>query len=169
MKKHIDISHMISMYMLSYWLLIFRLFLDIKLLWQSKWPWRWNNDNTHQCAQPPTALQNMRSIMLNIKQIVSRKEENGVYSSKRGLMEHVKRRKVGVYYIAIPHICHGHHGPLEVPNQNSKTTFIAQTFPKYGPYGIYFVNLSLLGAIWAIFQFCGFSGLFWPFSFSLVK
>ena len=38
--------------------------------------------------------------MLNIKQIVSRKEENGVYGSKRGLMEHVKRRKVGVYYIA---------------------------------------------------------------------
>ena len=38
--------------------------------------------------------------MLNIKQIVSRKEENRVYSSKRGLMEHVKRRKIGVYYIA---------------------------------------------------------------------
>ena len=34
-------------------------------------------------------------------------------------------------------------------------------------YDFYFVNLSLLGAIWAIFQFCGFSGLFWPFS--LVK
>ena len=112
MKKHIDISHMISMYMLSYWLFSNNLspFPDIKLLWQSKWPWRWNNDNTHQCAQPLTALQNMRSIMLNIKQIVSRKEENGVYGSKRGLMEHVKRRKVGVYYIAIPHICHGHHG-----------------------------------------------------------
>ena len=92
------------MYMLSchidYFLIIFRLFLDIKLLWQSKWPWRWNNDNTHQCAQPPTAIQNMRSIMLNIKQIVSRKEENGVYSSKRGLMEHVKRRKVGVHNVA---------------------------------------------------------------------
>ena len=50
------------------------------------------------------------------------------------------------------------------PNQNSKTTFIVQTFPKYGPYDFYFVNLSLLGAILAIFQFCGFSGLFWPFS-----
>ena len=85
---------------IGYFLIIFRLFLDIKLLWQSKWLWRWNNDNTHQCAQPPTAIQNMRSIMLNIKQIVSRKEENGVYSSKRGLMEHVKRRKVGVYNIA---------------------------------------------------------------------
>ena len=50
------------------------------------------------------------------------------------------------------------------PNQNSKTTFIVQTFPKYGPYDFYFVNLSLLGAILAIFQFCWFSGLFWPFS-----
>ena len=39
-----------------------------------------------------------------------------------------------------------------------------QTFPKYGPYDFYLVNLSLLGAILAIFQFCGFSGLFWPFS-----
>ena len=48
-------------------------------------------------------------------------------------------------------------------NQNSKTTFIVQTFPKYGPYDFYLVNLSLLGAILAIFQFCGFSGLFWPF------
>ena len=49
------------------------------------------------------------------------------------------------------------------PNQNSKTTFIVQTFPKYGPYDFDLVNLSLLGAILAIFQFCGFSGLFWPF------
>ena len=48
-------------------------------------------------------------------------------------------------------------------NQNSKTTFIVKTFPKYGPYDFYLVNLSLLGAILAIFQFCGFSGLFWPF------
>ena len=40
------------------------------------------------------------------------------------------------------------------PNQNSKNTFIVQTFPKYGPYDFYFVNLSLLGAILAIFQFC---------------
>ena len=53
---------------------------------------------------------------------------------------------------------------FEWPNQNSKTTFIVQTFPKYGPYDFYFVNLSLLGAILAIFQFCWFSGLFWPFS-----
>ena len=53
---------------------------------------------------------------------------------------------------------------FEWPNQNSKTTFIVQTFPKYGPYDFYLVNLSLLGAILAIFQFCGFSGLFWPFS-----
>ena len=52
---------------------------------------------------------------------------------------------------------------FEWPNQNSKTTFIVQTFPKYGPYGFDLVNLSLLGAILAIFQFCGFSGLFWPF------
>ena len=50
------------------------------------------------------------------------------------------------------------------PNQNSKTTFIVHTFPKNGPYGFDLVNLSLLGAILAIFQFCGFSGLFWPFS-----
>ena len=40
---------------------------------------------------------------------------------------------------------------FEWPNQNSKTTFIVQTFPKYRPYDFYFVNLSLLGAIWAIF------------------
>ena len=50
---------------------------------------------------------------------------------------------------------------FEWPNQNSKTTFIVQTFPKYGPY--YFVNLSLLGAILAKFQFWWFFGLFWPF------
>ena len=49
------------------------------------------------------------------------------------------------------------------PNRNSKTTFRVQTFPKYGLYDFYLVNLSLLGAILAIFQFCGFSGLFWPF------
>ena len=53
---------------------------------------------------------------------------------------------------------------FEWQNQNSKTTFTVQTFPKYGPYDFYFVNLSLLGAILAIFQFCWFSGLFWPFS-----
>ena len=52
---------------------------------------------------------------------------------------------------------------FEWPNQNSKTTFIVRTFPKNGPYGFDLVNLSLLGAILAIFQFCGFSGLFWPF------
>ena len=52
---------------------------------------------------------------------------------------------------------------FEWPNQNSKTTFIVQTFPKYGLYDFYLVSLSLLGAILAIFQFCGFSGLFWPF------
>ena len=34
---------------------------------------------------------------------------------------------------------------FEWPNQNSKTTFIVQTFPKYGPYGFDLVNLSLLG------------------------
>ena len=56
---------------------------------------------------------------------------------------------------------------FEWPNQNSKTTFIVQTFPKYGPYGFDLVNLSLFGAILAIFQFCGYSGLFSPFS--LVK
>ena len=52
---------------------------------------------------------------------------------------------------------------FEWPNQNSKTIFIVQTFPKYGLYDFYLVSLSLLGAILAIFQFCGFSGLFWPF------
>ena len=56
---------------------------------------------------------------------------------------------------------------FEWPNQNSKTTFIVQTFPKYGPYDFYLVNLSLLSAILAIFQFCGFSAYFGPFS--LVK
>ena len=52
---------------------------------------------------------------------------------------------------------------IEWPNQNSKTTFIVQTFPKYGPYGFDLVNLSLLGPILAKFQFCWFSGLFWAF------
>merc|ERR1712012_125663 len=52
---------------------------------------------------------------------------------------------------------------LRVAKQNSETTFIVQTFPKYGPYGFDLVNLSLLDAILAIFQFCGFSGFFWPF------
>ena len=52
---------------------------------------------------------------------------------------------------------------FEWPNQNSKTTFIVQTFPKNGPYGFDLVNLSLLGPILAKFQFCWFSGLFWPF------
>ena len=52
---------------------------------------------------------------------------------------------------------------FEWPNQNSKTTFIVQTFPKYGPYGFDLVNLSLLGAILGKFQFCWFSGLFWVF------
>ena len=42
---------------------------------------------------------------------------------------------------------------FEWPNQNSKTTFLVQTFPKNGPYGFDLVNLSLLGAILAIFQF----------------
>ena len=35
---------------------------------------------------------------------------------------------------------------FEWPNQNSKTTFIIQTFPKYGLYDFNLVNLSLLGA-----------------------
>ena len=52
---------------------------------------------------------------------------------------------------------------FEWPNQNSKTTFIVQTFPKNGPYGFDLVNLSLLGPILAKFQFCWFSGLFWAF------
>ena len=34
-------------------------------------------------------------------------------------------------------------------NRNSKTTFIVQTLPKYGPYDFYLVNLSLLCAILA--------------------
>ena len=43
---------------------------------------------------------------------------------------------------------------FEWPNQNSKTTFIVQTFPKYGPYGFDLVKLSLLSPILAKFQFC---------------
>ena len=38
-------------------------------------------------------------------------------------------------------------------NQNSETTFIVQTFPKYGLWGFHFMNLSLLGPILAKFQF----------------
>ena len=56
---------------------------------------------------------------------------------------------------------------FEWPNQNSKTTLMIQTFPKYGPYGFDLVNLSLLSPILAKFQFCWFSSLFW--AFSLVK
>ena len=48
-------------------------------------------------------------------------------------------------------------------NQNSKTTFIVQTIPKYCSKGIYFMNLSLLSQILVKFQFCWFSGLFWAF------
>ena len=48
-------------------------------------------------------------------------------------------------------------------NQNSKTTFIVQTFPKYCRKGFYFMKLSLLSPILAKFQFCWFSGLFWAF------
>ena len=48
-------------------------------------------------------------------------------------------------------------------NQNSKTTFIVQTFPKYCRNGFYFMKLSLLSPILAKFQFCWFSGLFWAF------
>ena len=39
-------------------------------------------------------------------------------------------------------------------NQNSKTTFIVQTFPKYCRKGFYFMKLSLLSPILAKFQFC---------------
>ena len=49
------------------------------------------------------------------------------------------------------------------PNQNSKTTFIVQTFPKYCRMDIYFIKLSLLSPILAKFQFCWFSCLFWAF------
>ena len=48
-------------------------------------------------------------------------------------------------------------------NQNSKTTFIIQTIPKYCSKGVYFMNLSLLSPILVKFQFCWFSGLFWAF------
>ena len=48
-------------------------------------------------------------------------------------------------------------------NQNSKTTFIVQTFPKYCRKGFYFMKLSLLSPILAKFPFCGFLGLFWAF------
>ena len=48
-------------------------------------------------------------------------------------------------------------------NQNSKTTFIVQRFPKYCRRDFYFMKLSLLSPILAKFQFCWFSGLFWAF------
>ena len=48
-------------------------------------------------------------------------------------------------------------------NQNSKTTFIVQTFPKYCRNGFYFMKLSLLSPILAKFQFCWFLDLFWAF------
>ena len=53
------------------------------------------------------------------------------------------------------------------PNQNSKTTFIFQIFPKFGAYDFYFMNLSLLGAIWQYFNFVDFWAYFGHFS--LVK
>ena len=49
-------------------------------------------------------------------------------------------------------------------NQNSKTTFIVQTFPKYCHNGFNFMKLSLLSLILAKFQFCWFWGLFWAVS-----
>ena len=52
---------------------------------------------------------------------------------------------------------------FEWQNQNSKTTFIVQTFPKYCRIGFHFIKLSLLSPILAKFQFCWFSGLFWAF------
>ena len=39
-------------------------------------------------------------------------------------------------------------------NQNYKTIFIVQTFPKYCRKGFYFMKLSLLSPILAKFQFC---------------
>ena len=48
-------------------------------------------------------------------------------------------------------------------NQNSKTTFIVQTFPKYCRMGFYFMKLSLFSPILAKFQFCWFLGLCWAF------
>ena len=48
-------------------------------------------------------------------------------------------------------------------NQNSKTTFIVQTFPKYCRIGFYFIKISPFSLILAKFQFCWFSGLFWAF------
>ena len=48
-------------------------------------------------------------------------------------------------------------------NQNSKTTFIVETFPKYCSEGFYFIKLSLLSPILAKIQFCWFSGIFWAF------
>ena len=52
---------------------------------------------------------------------------------------------------------------LPVAKSKFLDNFYSSNFPEYGPYGFDLVNLSLLGAILAIFQFCGFSGLFWPF------
>ena len=52
---------------------------------------------------------------------------------------------------------------FEWPNQNSKTTFIVQTFLNYRPNVFYFTNLSLLGAILAIFQLMIFGLIFGHF------
>ena len=46
------------------------------------------------------------------------------------------------------------------PNHDSKTTFIVQTFLKYGLCGFYFMTLSLLGTILAKFKYWWFLGSF---------
>ena len=99
--------------------------------------------------------------------------ETEIFAGKRSSAQQ-RRRRVGacrVYRAPLPHLSkaltglkNGHFWQkclfldhkkwhFECPNQNSKTTFIVQTFAKYGPEDFYFMNLSLLGAILAKFQF----------------
>ena len=58
---------------------------------------------------------------------------------------------------------------FEWPNQNSKTSFTVQTFPNFGLYDFYFMNLSLLGAILAKFRFGDFRAYFGHFSATYVR
>ena len=53
------------------------------------------------------------------------------------------------------------------PNQNSRATFIVQTFPKYGLKDVDLMNLSFLTPSWPNFNFVDFRAYFG--NFSLVK
>ena len=48
---------------------------------------------------------------------------------------------------------------FEWPNQNSKTTFIVQTFPKYGPYDILFREFITFGRDFGHFSILWIFGL----------